>query len=251
MDIPARTRVGAMAIGLEAYWAQFPGMWEYLVGKHRELVAKFPDTMEIIDMGMVDTRSFPHGRGGAFWRRDVDLVFVQLMTYSPSDNMIPAVKDLDVPVILLNVQERKTLDLPKVTKLEEWLGKGCTCAGLPELSAMLIRYNLRFDIVTGCLHGDRVVDDALNKWCRVAGVRRKMRSTSIGLLGRQFSRHDGPVCGRKRHHAPIRHDDPLCIMGRRRRFFTRGEPGREGGQPAKNCVRFLQSRIRFPGWILI
>lgn len=186
MNKPARTRIGVMAIGLEAYWGQFPGMREYLDGKHRELVAKLPDTVEITDMGMVDTAELSIRAGRLFLKADVDLVFVQLMTYSPSDNMIPAVKDLDVPVILLNVQEREALDLPKITKLEEWLGKGCTCAGLPELSAMLIRYGLRYDIVTGCLHGDRVVDDALNTWCRAAGVRRKMRSTSVGLLGRQF-----------------------------------------------------------------
>ena len=45
---------------------------------------------------------------------------------------------------------------------------------------------IRFNVVTGYLHGDAVVDGQLKKWLLAAGVRRKMRSSSIGLLGRQY-----------------------------------------------------------------
>lgn len=181
-----KPRIGTMAVGCSGYWPQFPGMKEYLEGKHKELVGKIADQAEVVAMGMVDSPELSAKAGQRFLAEDVDMVFVQAMTYSTSNNMVPAVKDLKIPVVLLNVQEEKSLDFPNVKNLEDWLGHGCTCAGLAELSAMLSRYSLRFDIITGYLQGDAIIDQAIGKWCRAAGVRRKMRSFSIGLLGRQY-----------------------------------------------------------------
>lgn len=40
-----------------------------------------------------------------FRAADVDLVILQLLTYATSYNMLPAVRDLDVPVVLVNLQK--------------------------------------------------------------------------------------------------------------------------------------------------
>lgn len=181
-----KPRIGTMAVGLNTYWAQFPGMREHLAQKHEEFVTKIGDRAQVVGAGLVDTVEGSVAAGRRFIEADVDVVFVQAMTYSTSDNMLPAVKDLDVPVILFNIQEEKVLDFANVKTLDGWLGHGCTCAGVPELSAMLIRYGLQFDVVTGYLNGDEDVDLAIDKWCRASAVRRRMRSSAIGLLGRQF-----------------------------------------------------------------
>ena len=139
MGVSYKPRVGVMAIGCQAYWPQFPGMKNHLVKKHEELLDKIRDSAEIFAAGMVDTVELSAAAGRRFLEADVDVVLVQAMTYSPSSNMVPAVRELKVPVILLNVQEEEALDFPNVTKLEDWLGHGCTCAGIAELSAMLIR----------------------------------------------------------------------------------------------------------------
>lgn len=178
--------IGTMAVGLIGYWPQFPGMKEYLTEKHEELTAKIGEEAEIIDAGMVDTIEKSREAGRKFQAADVDIVFCQPMTYATSDNMVPAVKDLNVPVILFNIQEEKSLDFPNVRNLDDWLGHGCTCAGLPELSAMLRRYEKTYDIVTGYLHGDEMVDEAIERWVKAAAVRRKLKTTNAGLLGRQY-----------------------------------------------------------------
>lgn len=137
-------------------------------------------------MGMVDDVSLSQEAARRFREADVDVVFVQSMTYSTSDNLIPAVKELKVPVVVFNIQEEKALDLPNVKTLDGWLGHGCTCAGIPEITAMLLRYGLRFDLITGWLKDDPVVDHAIHKWCLAATVRRRMRTSSVGVLGRPF-----------------------------------------------------------------
>ena len=56
-----------------------------------------------------------------FRAADVDLVILQLLTYATSYNMLPAVRDLNVPVVLVNVQKRKApdyanTDIPKMAR---------------------------------------------------------------------------------------------------------------------------------------
>lgn len=181
-----RPVIGTMAVGLIGYWPQFPGMKEYLTEKHKELIKKIGSGAEIIDAGMIDTIEKSKDAGRKFKAADVDIVFCQAMTYATSDNMVPAVRDLNVPVILFNVQEEKSLDFKNVKNLDDWLGHGCTCAGLAELSAMLRRYEKRFDIVTGYLEGDKIVEECIDRWVKAAGVRRKLKTYNAGLLGRQY-----------------------------------------------------------------
>ena len=61
--------------------------------------------------------------GDRFRAADVDLVFLQMLTYATSYNMLPAIRDLNVPVVLVNVQKLKALDYEH-TDIASWLGEG-------------------------------------------------------------------------------------------------------------------------------
>lgn len=181
-----KPKIGWMAVGCRGYWNQFPGMREHLICQHEKLAEKFADECDLIAVGMVDTPEMSKQAGLRFMAEDVDAVFCQAMTYATSDNLVPAIANIGVPVVLLNIQEEKSLHLKSVQSLEDWLGHGCTCAGIAELAAMLRRYEKRFDIITGYLNNDAVVENSLMKWVRAAAVRRKMKTANIGLLGRQY-----------------------------------------------------------------
>ena len=71
---------------------------------------------------MVTTKEQSQAAGDLFRAADVDLVFLQLLTYATSYNMLPAVKDLDVPVVLVNIQKLKALDYDH-TDIASWLGE--------------------------------------------------------------------------------------------------------------------------------
>ena len=53
-----------------------------------------PDTVEIVDGGMVTTKEQSMAAGDKFRAADVDLVFLQMLTYATSYNMLPAIRDL-------------------------------------------------------------------------------------------------------------------------------------------------------------
>ena len=85
-----------------------PAWWPEFQAQYADFKKTIPDTVEIVDGGIVTTKELaPDGGGQVPRRADVDLVILQLLTYATSYNMLPAVRDLDVPVVLVNVQKRR------------------------------------------------------------------------------------------------------------------------------------------------
>lgn len=175
-----------MAVGLAAYWPQFPGMYERVGTHHQQLLRKFPHSSQIIDAGMVDSVDKSIQSGAVFQSKDVDVVFVQLTTYSNAETLLPAVKGLNVPVVLLNLQSVPVLPFDQITTIDEWLGTCCTCAGLPEMTSVLMRSRKRFDTITGFLEGDVAADQQIYTWCQVAGLHRRLKAHNLALLGRPY-----------------------------------------------------------------
>ena len=177
--IETKPKIGFMTIGLNAYWAQFEGIKDNIISYHDKLVNKFGDYCTLVDSGLVDTVQTSVKAGQLFHSQNVDIVFCHTATYSPSANLLPAIKDLDVPVIFLNVQCIKSLDMDAVSTIDEWLGNGFTCACVPEMVAVCRRTGKRYGVITGFLEGDNVVDREIKKWCLAAGDRSRLRNTGV------------------------------------------------------------------------
>ena len=111
-----------------------------------------PDSVELIDGGIVTTKELAMAAGDKFRAADVDLVILQLLTYATSYNMLPAVRDLDVPVILVNLQKKKAPDYPN-TDNATWLGELYACGAVGEMVADLERAGKRHAVITGVVEG--------------------------------------------------------------------------------------------------
>ena len=112
MLVETKARVGVFAIALGAYLPQFPTLVPEFEGQYAAFKKTLPDTVEIIDGGIVTTKEQSMAAGDKFRAADVDLVILQLLTYATSYNMLPAVRDLDVPVVLVNVQKKRASSTP-------------------------------------------------------------------------------------------------------------------------------------------
>ena len=124
--------------------------------------------------------------GDKFRAADVDIVFLQMLTYATSYNMLPAIRDLDVPVVLVNVQKLKALDYDH-TDIAAWLGEGYACGAVGEAVADLERAGKRHAVITGVVEGgDPAVQAEIEDWCKAAQVRRRFRDTNIAQIGRPY-----------------------------------------------------------------
>lgn len=186
MLVDTKAKVGVFAIALGAYLPQFPSLVDEFKTQYTNFKNTIPNSVEIIDGGIVTTKELAQEAGDLFRSADVDLVFVQLLTYSTSYNMLPAVRDLDVPVILVNVQKLKAPDYED-TDTAKWLGELYACGAVGEMVADLDRAGKRHAVITGVVEGgDPYVQSEIEDWCKVAQVRRRFRDTNLAQIGRPY-----------------------------------------------------------------
>ena len=186
MLVETKARVGVFAIALGAYLPQFPSLVPEFEGQYEAFKKTLPDTVEIIDGGIVTTKEQAMVAGDKFRAADVDLVFLQMLTYATSYNMLPAIRDLDVPVVLVNVQKLKAPDYAN-TDIPKWLGELYACGAVGEAVADLERAGKRHAVITGVVEGgDPYVAAEIEDWCKAAQVRRRFRDTNIAQSGRPY-----------------------------------------------------------------
>ena len=138
MLVETKARVGVFAIALGAYLPQFPSLVPEFEAQYAHFKTMLPDSVELIDGGIVTTKELAQEAGDKFRAADVDLVMVQLLTYATSYNLLPAVRDLDVPVVLVNVQKLRAPDYAH-TDTATWLGELYACGAVGEMVADLER----------------------------------------------------------------------------------------------------------------
>lgn len=186
MLVETKARVGVFAIALGAYLPQFPSLVPEFQSQYKTFKTMIPDSVELIDGGIVTTKELAQQAGDKFRAADVDLVILQLLTYATSYNMLPAVRDLDVPVVLVNVQKLRAPDYEN-TGTAQWLGELYACGAVGEMVADLKRAGKRHAVITGVVEGgDPVVQAEIEDWCKAAQVRRRFRDLNLAQIGRPY-----------------------------------------------------------------
>lgn len=138
MLVETKAKVGVFSIALGAYLPQFPSLVPEFKAQYEAFKKTIPDTVEIVDGGIVTTKELSMKAGDKFRAADVDLVILQLLTYATSYNMLPAIRDLNVPVVLVNVQKLKAPGLCQY-RHTKWLGELYACGAVGEMVADLER----------------------------------------------------------------------------------------------------------------
>ena len=186
MLINTKAKVGVFSIALNAYLPQFPQLVPEFEAQFADFKKRFPESVEVIDGGMVTTKEKAQEAGNLFRAADVDIVFLQMLTYATSYNYLPAVRDLDVPVVVVNLQKVKALDYD-TADIPTWLGIGYACGATGEVVADLERFGKRHAMITGVIEGgDLEAQAEIEDWCRAAQVRRRFRDTNIAQIGRPY-----------------------------------------------------------------
>ena len=186
MLVNTKARIGVFSIALGAYLPQFPSLVPEFEAQYDAFKKSLPDTVELIDGGIITTKEQSQAAGDRFRAADVDLVILQMLTYATSYNVLPAIRDLDVPVVLVNLQKKLAPDYAN-TDTATWLGQLYACGAVGEMVADLERAGKRHAVITGVVEGgDPEVDREIADWCRAAQVRRRFRDTNLAQIGRPY-----------------------------------------------------------------
>ena len=180
-----KPRIGLFAIGLEAYWGQFPGLREELLSYYEIIAQQLSDRgAEVIGAGMVDTAQAATAAGQFFAKSQVDLLICHTATYATSSQVLPIVQRANTQVLVLNLQPVAQLDYPN-TDTASWLA-ACAACCVPEISNAFRRAHIPFQVVSGTLHDDPRAWGRIGEWIRAAGAVAALRNARIGMLGHPY-----------------------------------------------------------------
>src|SRR5882724_5272229 len=192
--MPSTFKIGLFAIGLEAYWTQFPDLKKRLDGYldivNNKLAAIHP---EIINAGFVDTAEKAFDAGDQFRKEGVEIIFLYVTTYALSATVLPVLQKAKVPVIILNLSPVSAIDYIHFNKMGdrtamtgEWLAHCSTCT-VPELINVFNRSCISFQLVTGMLENDDTCWSEIKEWIEAAKVAFIMQHNRLGCLGHYYS----------------------------------------------------------------
>lgn len=186
-------RAGLFAIGLDAYWPQFPGLLDRLNGYAARVAGRIAQSgAEVVNFGMVDTPEKALEAGHAARSADLDLLFLHVTTYALSSTVLPVVRRAKVPVILLNLSPGDAIDYASFNAMRdrsrmtgEWLA-WCQACPVPEIANVFRRCGIPFFPLTGTLDDDDPAWNELEEWLAAARVVRAMEHNRMGLMGHYY-----------------------------------------------------------------
>ena len=194
-------KVGVYGIGLEAYWPQFHGLKERLEGYQRYVEEQIGRRAMVVSSGLVDTAPKAQAAGRRFAEERVDLIFCYVGTYATSSQVLPAVQEAKVPVVVLNLQPVAALDYEN-TDTGEWLAN-CPACCVPEISNAFERSGVNFNVVSGMLYDDEVAWREIGEWCQAANAVRTLRGGRFGFLGHTYAGMLDMYSDFTMHHAQL------------------------------------------------
>lgn len=188
------TRVGLIGLGLEAYWEQFQGLRERLLG-YVDVVSQRigAPSRVVVNLGLIDSPEKALDAGHACRAQDIDILFVYVTTYALSSTLLPVVLRARVPIVLLNLQPAAAIDYSTFNRIGnrtdmtgEWLAY-CSSCPVPEITNVLTRLSVPFHQVTGMLHHDPACWNEIDEWLCGAEVVHALSHSRLGLMGHYYN----------------------------------------------------------------
>lgn len=198
-----KARVGLYSAGLKAYWNQFEGLRERLLGYNAFLAQRIAGLGEVVNFGIVDDEVSARAAGEFFNRENVDIILAHSATYFTSSCVLPVHQICRAPVVMLNLQPAPAMNYEH-TSTGEWLAH-CVGCPVPEAANAFERAGIKLYIVNGLLGlsetpaisvADEVTANMpqaqrawkqIEEWVRAAGVKRTLQHARFGFLGNNYS----------------------------------------------------------------
>ncbi len=181
MAVKAKIGILVMAL-LEDDYNKTAHMRPAATAAAQEIADTFAEWGEVVHAGLVEEESQAAAAARLFNAADVDLIVAMELAYTKGLVPARAILDTTAPVLVWNAQKIRRLaedDGFDVVMLNSGM------AGMPELTAVLLRTGREFALVTSLFDdpdGRRRVQEVI----AAAAVRRRLREARVALVGHHF-----------------------------------------------------------------
>ncbi len=180
---PLTARVGILSVGHHTYWPQFEGLLTDLMKKAGVFADKVRAAgVEVIDFGMSDSAEVAYQKLQEIKIANLDLLFVDMVTYATSSSIACIFQQTDLPIVLVALQPDQAMDYGKATTRMQ-LYNDDICA-LPEFASVAIRMGRAAPpMIIGTLYDDPGAEQEIRDYCQVAQVLHSLKNARIGQMG--------------------------------------------------------------------
>lgn len=180
---PLMANIGVIGVGHKSYWPQFDGLLDELKKKLQifsDLVES--NGVETINFGISDCAEAAYQLVPKLKSANLDLLFVDMVTYATSSSIAAIFREVNVPIVLVALQPQKAMDYENATTYMQLLNDDI-CA-IPEFTCVAQRIGRPIpQIVIGTLNDDSEALSEINDYCQIAKVLHSLRTARIGQMG--------------------------------------------------------------------
>jgi L-arabinose isomerase len=178
-----RPRIAVLALSLELYESLAPGLRQKREAwLRRDVLRALEPLGEVVFPGAVFRRDQVEAAVADFESRGVDALLVVLLTYSPSQIALPALKRTRLPILIWNTQELLSVDASFATAQ---MIDNHGVHGTQDLASVLVREGVRFHYVTSHLSDPDGITQ-VRDFLAAAAARGRLGRARLGLLGYPF-----------------------------------------------------------------
>lgn len=187
MEIPRKkpltANVGVMGVGLDTYWSQFEGLYDEMLHKLKIFEKKVAvSSVKTFNFGIIDCAEKAYAALPQLKAADLDLLFIDMVTYATSSTFGVIAKELDIPIVLAALQPLSALDYSKASTYMQ-LCNDDFCS-VPEFTGVAVRMGRKApEVIVGMLEGDMEADAEIAEWCSIANVLHDLKHARIGHMG--------------------------------------------------------------------
>ncbi len=175
---PSRPRVGILAT-MTALYRKIPDLRPRMEKWAAELIAQMSSFAEVIFPEVCDTREQVDRVVAEIQGRGAGLLIVFPLTYAPSHLVLPALRAVKLPLLLLNSQIIRDFDSEATA--QAFIDNQAP-TGLFDLSNALVRAGIPFRVVSGHYRNQEFMAE-LQDWCRLSHLAAEVRRFRVGLAG--------------------------------------------------------------------
>ncbi|MHC4083720.1 MAG: L-arabinose isomerase family protein [Planctomycetota bacterium] len=187
VDLKSRTvrpRIGLLPTGHLIYWGQFPGLKEMCLNMYEKLRQRLSRIGEVMSPGLVDTQEKAWAAGEFFQKENIDILLIFPLGYTTGIVVLPCVKQLDVPIRILNTHLDSSYDYKTADTTTYLYHEGPCC--IPEYAAGLVNMGRKFKVRTGPFNSQRFWQEVIAD-CNGAATARAFRSMNMGIIGETYT----------------------------------------------------------------
>lgn len=180
---PLTSRIGILGVGHHTYWPQFDGLLAELERKLSVFERKVKDSgAEVVNFGISDRSQTAYEILPRIQAADIDLLFVDMLTYATSSSIAPILRSVQAPIVMVALQPSRALDYDKATTYQQLLNDDI--CSIPEFASVALRMGKPIPpMIIGTLYDDPAADAEIREFCQIANVLRSLRTARIGQMG--------------------------------------------------------------------